>query len=292
MDSFIDGDVILKSKTISGKMGVIALLIIAVFFILITYSPAMADEKVLSLDKIRGESESAQKAKADGENAGAGWLAKAGETAVKAGEKAEVKPSPIAPEDRKETGKPVTKDKKDTVKPEESVKPKEKADEGVKPGETGTPMAGKEELKPGEKLSEINWGERQKDIGYPEPKSSINIPLTILWLLVVCLLAYVLLKVFGKYLGGTVPGAGGNRMINILEKQMLGPNKQICIMEVPGKIVLVGITENEMNVLCELDSESVKEFRENSDKGDSSKSPSLNYLSDVLLRRWQGGGGK
>lgn len=117
-------------------------------------------------------------------------------------------------------------------------------------------------------------------------------------LIAICVVVYLFLRFFGKYIGGA--GAFGNKkaMIKILEKQTIGPNKQFCIIEVPGKTVLVGITENEMNVLCELNTEIVEEFCEktnekttNEDKSESqeSKPSAVSYLTDVFLRRFQSG---
>lgn len=127
----------------------------------------------------------------------------------------------------------------------------------------------------------------KEDSGYTGVK--LNFPLYIGSILIVSLITILSIKFLGKYMG--IPQVGGSQktMIKILEKQTFGPNKQFCIVEVPGKTVLIGVTENEMKVLCELDLQNVKNFGENEDKPETAASSSTNYIVDVLLRRWQGG---
>jgi flagellar biogenesis protein FliO len=123
----------------------------------------------------------------------------------------------------------------------------------------------------------------------PPTKSPVNIPLTIMSMLAVCFLAYFLLKVFGKYLG-QLPGAGTKKkMINIVDKTLVAPNKQICIVEVPGKTILIGITDNEINMLCELDDNAVTEFIEPAEVKEVAPSSAMSYLTDVFTKKWQGG---
>lgn len=157
-----------------------------------------------------------------------------------------------------------------------------KSDDSGKGGETpfnspgSTPTPAKDELLFG-----------KEDTGYTGVK--LNFPLYIGSIMIVSLITIVSIKFLGKYMG--IPQVGGSKkaMIKILEKQMLGPNKQFCIVEVPGKTVLIGVTETEMKVLCEIDLQSVKSFGENEDKPEAAGSSSTNYIVDVLLRRWQGG---
>ena len=127
----------------------------------------------------------------------------------------------------------------------------------------------------------------KEDSGYTGVK--LNFPLYIGSILIVSLITILSIKFLGKYMG--IPQVGGSKkaMIKILEKQMLGPNKQFCIVEVPGKTVLVGVTENEMKVLCEIDLQNIKNFEESEEKTGTAAGSSTNYIVDVLLRKWQGG---
>jgi len=112
-------------------------------------------------------------------------------------------------------------------------------------------------------------------------------------LIAICIVVYLFLRFFGKYISGGVAFGKNKTMIKILEKQTVGPNRQFCVVEVPGKTVLVGMTENEMNVLCEIDNKAVEEFYEDTDEDKrevgESKPSTVNYLTDVFLRRFQGG---
>ncbi|MCE1247198.1 MAG: flagellar biosynthetic protein FliO [Firmicutes bacterium] len=123
----------------------------------------------------------------------------------------------------------------------------------------------------------------------PPTKSPVNIPLTLLSMLAVCLLAYVLLRVFGKHLGNiTMPGSR-KRMINIIDKQVIAPNKQVCVVEVPGKTILIGMTDNDINMLCELDQKAVAEFKEPEEVKEAAPSSAVSYLTDVFMKKWPGG---
>lgn len=135
------------------------------------------------------------------------------------------------------------------------------------------------------------WPSRQEDVGYT-PASPINIPLTIWSLLLVSLLAYIVLKVYGKHISGGMGLKFGTkkRLINILDKHSITPNKQICIVEVPGKIILVGITENEIKLLCELEHDLVHEKQDVKESAQQEPaSESSGYLADVLAKKWQEG---
>ena len=44
--------------------------------------------------------------------------------------------------------------------------------------------------------------------------------------------------------------ANGGR---ILEHLALGPNKSVCVVEIGGKVVLLGVTEHQVNLLAEIE---------------------------------------
>ena len=124
-------------------------------------------------------------------------------------------------------------------------------------------------------------------------KPKVNLPLTIGSLVVVIIVAYGALKVYSLYTGVDAAGRGlpRGKLMNIREKQMLGPNKQLCIVELPGKIVLLGITDTEMRVLTEIDPEKIPQGGLAQETGESAGTPSASsYLMDVLLRRDRQGG--
>ena len=180
--------------------------------------------------------------------------------------------------------------KTEKTKPEASPAPQdEKNEKSLTP--EGTPEP---EISPGEEPVSLPGTTGDDDFFSKKEKNDsaglkVNFPLYIGSILMVSLITFVSIKFLGKYMGIPQVGGSNKNMIKIIEKQMIGPNKQFCIVEVPGKTVLIGITESEMKVLCELDSESVREYRDNDKKVNVSEGSSTNYMVDVLLRKWQGG---
>lgn len=53
---------------------------------------------------------------------------------------------------------------------------------------------------------------------------------------------------------GTGFGAmGQSAMINILETRMLGPKKQVSVVEIGGEVLVLGVTEQQINLITRLD---------------------------------------
>lgn len=73
-------------------------------------------------------------------------------------------------------------------------------------------------------------------------------------------LAYFATKKMGKRL--SVRGVG-NKNIKILESISIGQNNAIMIIETAGKTLLVGVTQNGINLISELDGEMLVKEDEN-----------------------------
>ena len=97
-------------------------------------------------------------------------------------------------------------------------------------------------------------------VGLSETKSLLATVFNVvmaLGLVVVLLYAFVyLLKKIG--LG---QGSSAGSMIKVLETKMVAPKKYIAIVEIADKILSVGITEQSINLLTELDVECAKKIR-------------------------------
>jgi len=70
-------------------------------------------------------------------------------------------------------------------------------------------------------------------------------------LVVVLLLLYAFVYLLKK--SGISQGGASNSKIKVLETKMVAPKKYIAIVEVAGKVLSVGITEHNINLLTELD---------------------------------------
>lgn len=74
--------------------------------------------------------------------------------------------------------------------------------------------------------------------------------IALLGFILIIYLAYFATKKMGKRM--SIRGVG-NKNIKILESVAIGQNKSIAIIEAAGKVLLIGITQNEITLICELD---------------------------------------
>lgn len=87
--------------------------------------------------------------------------------------------------------------------------------------------------------------------------------MTLVGFIVILYLAYISTKYIGKKY--SLRGSGGKN-IKVLENCSVGRNKSFAIIKAGNKTILVGITDTNINFLCELDE---NELSFNSSSGDS-----------------------
>ncbi|BEU87174.1 hypothetical protein TAMA11512_06380 [Selenomonas sp. TAMA-11512] len=75
---------------------------------------------------------------------------------------------------------------------------------------------------------------------------------------VVVLMAYYASRFLGGRFGKAIQGSGGR----ILENLALGPNRSACVVELGGRVFLLGVTEHSITLLREIeDPEEIEELR-------------------------------
>lgn len=74
--------------------------------------------------------------------------------------------------------------------------------------------------------------------------------IAIVGFILIIYLAYFATKKMGRRL--SIRGVG-SKNIKILENISIGQNKSIAIIETAGKVLLIGITQNDITLICELD---------------------------------------
>src|SRR5262245_55189521 len=79
---------------------------------------------------------------------------------------------------------------------------------------------------------------------------------SIVVLAVVCVLAYVVVRLARRYLGAPRGDAAG--LLDVVARVPLEPRRSLYIVEVAGKALLVGTSEMGLTVLSELDRDAVK----------------------------------
>jgi len=60
---------------------------------------------------------------------------------------------------------------------------------------------------------------------------------------------------FRKYLNPKLGGAGGGMLLRVKGTIPLGVKKEIALVEVGGKILVVGVTPTQISLLCEMEPE-------------------------------------
>ena len=79
---------------------------------------------------------------------------------------------------------------------------------------------------------------------------------SIVVLAIVCVVAFVVVKVVGKFLAtGRVRGA---HLLDVIARVPLEPRRSLFVVEVAGKTLLLGTSEMGLSVLSELDAAEVR----------------------------------
>lgn len=81
-------------------------------------------------------------------------------------------------------------------------------------------------------------------------------------LLLLGVLLYGVLKMY-KNQTSFRSGLKGSNVIELLHTSYIGPKKSLCLVEVLDRILLLGVTENQINVLMQLTAEDVDENAKN-----------------------------
>ena len=77
----------------------------------------------------------------------------------------------------------------------------------------------------------------------------------------------------------------GNRSINLLERFAISKDKSFCIVEIAGKVYIIGVTNQSMSVLDTLDAEEFAKYRaENNDSAAWSAAPGGPFSGKLVNR--------
>lgn len=88
-----------------------------------------------------------------------------------------------------------------------------------------------------------------------------------------------------KRLGWGADRPGGGSLIRMVETRMIAPKKYVAILQVAGELIVVGVTDQQINLLAKLDhSDSLQEEL----AGRQSGAPLLNGSFAAILRRAAG----
>lgn len=98
----------------------------------------------------------------------------------------------------------------------------------------------------------------------------------------VCLLAYFVVRFLSRNSGFLA--IRGKRLIRFVERLVLSPQKSLMIFQVAGRYYLVGVTEQGMSLLAELDQASIEHELEAVSQDGSSPSFSQ-YLANLGLKK-------
>lgn len=91
-----------------------------------------------------------------------------------------------------------------------------------------------------------------------------NVLIALLAFVLIIYLAYFATKKMGKRL--SIKGVG-TKNIKVIESVSIGQNKAIVIVEVGGKTLLLGVTQNEITLISELDNNKIEKSNEEKNAG-------------------------
>lgn len=154
-----------------------------------------------------------------------------------------------------------------------------KGEEPVSPGIVIKRQLDNDPLPFSKDLKDEKKGEPMNITEGHSPLSNTNYLLTsFLVLVVICILAYFSIKFFFRNSGAL--NLRGKKLIRFIERMAFSPQKSLMIFQVAGRYYLVGVTEQGMNLLAELDQAAVTKELEVASQ--DSASPSFSqYLAGL-----------
>ena len=102
-------------------------------------------------------------------------------------------------------------------------------------------------------ISQATSTEYQPMAGKSEAATSLIKMLLALAVVVVCI--YVAVFLLKKLMANRRGGRNGNSLLEVIETAHLDPKKSLSLVRIADKSVLLGVTENQISVLTELDPE-------------------------------------
>jgi flagellar protein FliO/FliZ len=121
----------------------------------------------------------------------------------------------------------------------------------------------------------------------PQPQTAPNTLMTIVGLVVklAVVIGLIYLTILGlRYFGsrGRKVFLGGGSAINVIEKTALAQNRELYLIDVADKVLLLGATASGISVLTEItDPDSIDELRTKPQPSLPSAEPFLSYLKNV-----------
>ncbi len=113
--------------------------------------------------------------------------------------------------------------------------------------------------------------------------SPISIPRLLLSLFAVFLLIIVALPTLSKFMNRARRGSA-NGKLRVVESLPLGRQQYVCILDAPGKSLLLGVSDGSIKVLSEISNEG-EDTAENSDFSEVLETESVRQHSHVTLTR-------
>lgn len=99
-------------------------------------------------------------------------------------------------------------------------------------------------------------------LGFSDPNVGAAIGKMVSALLIVVVLVYGALWLLKRMMGRRYTGKGGSGGLEVLQSTHVGPHKQISLVRVGKRSVLVGVTDNQISTLTELSPEETKDIIE------------------------------
>jgi len=100
---------------------------------------------------------------------------------------------------------------------------------------------------------------------------------------------FVIFYFFKRIMNKNISGTGGKKLVNIISNTYIGVKKSISLVEVPGALLVLGITNDNISLLAKIeDNEIIKNFNlDNENRFQTTFSDQLHRLSDKLKKRDQ-----
>ncbi len=117
------------------------------------------------------------------------------------------------------------------------------------------------------------WSPPAEPAWAPSQDFTSRLQAMLLPLIFICLLIWATLKLLAKTNPSILMGrtkAEKKPLLQVVEEQKLGAGRSICLVDIAGKLLVVGMTEQGMNPLCELSRQEFEAYTAESEEEETS----------------------
>lgn len=105
-----------------------------------------------------------------------------------------------------------------------------------------------------------------------------------LYLMLIVAMIFGVLYFLKKFVYNRKDLLGKNKAINVLSTTFIAPKKSLLLVEALDRVLILGVTDNQMNLITEIPKSEYSEYLNNSDEQKPAGSQPAGQFSDILTK--------